>query len=192
MGIFLDISSAYDSVGIDHIRTSLYLHGGDDDLVEWYFHYLGHRVLDIRLHGGQVRLQNAVGFPQGCVASAMFWLIAFDPAVRIINTRFVEGNAYADDCAVIFCGPNFSRLVHRLQLVLDELVEWGRTCGLRFNPDKTVAVVFSRSREEFNEFVTIEGKPIPYSDTVRYLGVILDKNLSWRPCLLYTSDAADE
>ena len=60
VGIFLDISSAYNSVGIHHIRNSLCLHGGDDDLVEWYFHYLGHRVLDIRLHDGQVRLQNAV------------------------------------------------------------------------------------------------------------------------------------
>ena len=34
IAIFLDITSAYDSMDIDHIRTSLYLHGGDDDLVE--------------------------------------------------------------------------------------------------------------------------------------------------------------
>ena len=84
IGMFLDISSAYDSMDIHHIRNSLYLHGGDDDLVEWYFHYLGHRVLDIHLNRGHVR------FPQGGVASAMFWLIAFNPAVRIINSRFVE------------------------------------------------------------------------------------------------------
>ena len=112
ISMFLDISSAYDSIDIHHIRNSLYLHGGNDDQVEWYFHYLIHRVLDIHLHGGHVRFQNAAGFPQGGVASAMFWLIAFDPAVRIINTRFVEGNAYADDCGVIFGGSNFSRLVH--------------------------------------------------------------------------------
>ena len=42
----------------------------------------------------------------------------------------MEGNAYANDCAVIFGGTNFYRLVHRLQLVIDELVDWGRTCGL--------------------------------------------------------------
>ena len=179
VGMFLDISSAYDSVDIHHIRTSLYLHGGDDDPVEWYFHLLGHRILDIHLHGDSVRLQNAVGFPQGGVASAMFWLIAFDPAVRIINTRFVEGNAYADDCAVIFGGPSYPRIIHRLQLVMDDLVAWGRTCGLRFNPEKTVAVAFSRSRQLCEDQVTIDDQPIQFSDTVRYLGVFLDKKLHW-------------
>ena len=108
----------------------------------------------------------------------MFWLIAFDPAVRIINTRFVEGNAYADDCSVIFGGPNFPRLVNRLQLVIDELVDWGRTCGLKFNPDKTVAVAFSRSREVFTDYIKIDGQEIKHSDTVRYLGVFLDKKTS--------------
>ena len=66
---------------------------------------------------------------------------------------------------------------------MDLLVEWGRTCGLRFNPEKTVAVVFSRSRREFTELVSVDGVPIPYSDTVRYLGVTLDRKLSWRPHL---------
>ena len=36
IGVFLDISSAYDSINIQHIRESLYKHGADVDLVEWY------------------------------------------------------------------------------------------------------------------------------------------------------------
>ena len=102
IGVFLDISSAYDSISIDHIRTSLYKHGGDTDLVEWYFHYLSNRHLTLSLHDQSLHLHTAVGFPQGGVASAKFWLLAFDPAIQIINSSFVEGNGYADDCCVIF------------------------------------------------------------------------------------------
>ena len=51
VGMFLDISSAYDSVSINHIRASLYRHGVDEDYMEWYYHMIGHRVLDIHLHG---------------------------------------------------------------------------------------------------------------------------------------------
>ena len=33
LGIFLDISSAFDSIDPDHIRSSLHLHGGEEDMV---------------------------------------------------------------------------------------------------------------------------------------------------------------
>ena len=54
LGIFLDISSAFDSISIDHIKTSLLEHNGDPDLVEWYYSYLGRRHLEIELHGDTI------------------------------------------------------------------------------------------------------------------------------------------
>ena len=63
---------------------------------------------------------------------------------------------------------------------MDLLVDWVSTCGLRFNPDKTVAIAFSRSREIFTEYISIDGKPIMYSDSVRYLRIFLDRRLFWR------------
>ena len=41
LGLFLDISSAFDSISIQHIKQSLLDHNGDPELVEWYFSYLG-------------------------------------------------------------------------------------------------------------------------------------------------------
>ena len=183
IGVFLDISSAYDSINIDHIRNALYKHGGDVDLVEWYYHYLGHRELHLSLARHDMRLHTAVGFPQGGVASAKFWLIAFDPAIRLINTMFLEGNGYADDCCVLFGGRSVKVLVFRLQRILDSLVEWGRSCGLRFNPDKTIVVHFSRKQAMKVPHLRVGHDYVPYSDTAVYLGVTLDKKLSWKPHL---------
>ena len=184
IGVFLDISSAYDSIKIDHIREALYKHGGEVDLVEWYYHYLSHRVLGIPLHGEKVQLHAAVGFPQGGVASAKFWLLAFDPAIHIINSEFVEGNGYADDCCIVFGGRKPEVLIRRIQRVLDRLVTWGATCGLKFNPEKTVVVNFSRKRDQLIPHLKIGDDYVPYSKEAIYLGIKLDHKLFWRKHML--------
>ena len=64
--------------------------------------------------------------------------------------------------------------------MLDELVEWGELCNLSFNPDKTVAVGFTRARKyDFEINLTIHGQPVQYVNEVRYLGLFLDKRLNW-------------
>ena len=180
IGVFLDISSAYDSVNIDHIREALYKHGGEIDMVEWYYHYLSHRRLQMKLHGESLHVWTKVGFPQGGVASAKFWLLAFDPAIQIINSTFVEGNGYADDCCVVFGGRKPEILVKRIQRVLDKLVVWGRTCGLIFNPDKTIIVNFSRQRNQILPHLRVGDDFVPYSSEAVYLGITLDAKMFWR------------
>ena len=185
LGVFLDITSAYDSMSIEHIRSSLYKHGGDDDLVEWYFGYLSHRVLKIDLHGDSLTFMCSQGFPQGGVASAKFWIICFNTAIEIINRQFTFGNGYADDLSVLFGGSHPDDLTVRMQRVIDELVEWGETCNLRFNPEKTVMVGFTRGlRYQFQQPVYMRGQPLKFADTVKYLGLLLDKRMTWRPHIL--------
>ena len=181
LGIFLDISSAFDSISIHHIRRKLLEHGGTPDMVEWYYSYLGKRYLEVELHGESTRLTTGTGFPQGGVCSARFWLIAFDEAIRIINSNGITGNGYADDCSALIGGNNYHNMIDQIQPVLGRLVEWGNSCGLRFNAQKTVVILFTRATRTFHRQVRMEGQLIPYSDTVVYLGVTLDKELKWKP-----------
>ena len=153
LGLFLDISSAFDSISIDHIKSTLIEHDADPEFVDWYYSYLGRRYLEVDLHGEHVDLTTATGFPQGGVCSARFWLIAFDQAIRIINTRGIMGNGYADDCSALIGGDYPANMIESMQAMLDELVTWGNTCGLRFNAQKTVAVMFTRTKRTFNRRV---------------------------------------
>ena len=43
-----------------------------------------------------------------------------------------------------------------------------------------MAVLFTRKRKAPKHFLTFEGKTIPYSNSVRYLGVDLDSRLHWK------------
>ena len=184
LGMFLDISSAFDSISIDHIRNTLLAHNGTPDMVEWYYSYLGRRYLDIELHGERTQLTTATGFPQGGVCSAKFWLIAFDEAIHIINSGNIVGNGYADDCSALIGGDHPDNMIDAMQSMLDRLVTWGRSCGLNFNPQKTVAVMFTRATRDFTRQVRMDGQLIPYSPSVVYLGVTLDQELKWKPHIL--------
>ena len=64
--------------------------------------------------------------------------------------------------------------------MLRNLVDWGNTCKLKFNPEKTVAVLFTRKRKIPDCIMRFEGKVLEFAETVRYLGVDLDSKLHWK------------
>ena len=179
VGVFLDISAAFDSIKPCHVRQALLKHGGDPEMVQWYYNYIGHRDIIVDMHGNRASFSTGIGFPQGGVCSAKFWLIAFDYAIKIINRHNIEGNGYADDCSALYGGPRLDHAIAQLQKMLDELTAWGKTCGLSFNPEKSVAVVFSRRHKIPPRKLVIDGKEIEYQTEVRYLGITLDRKLHW-------------
>ena len=180
VGVFLDISAAFDSISIEHVRDSLLRHGADEDLVHWYYGYLRKRDLTITLNNVSHSVQTNLGFPQGGVCSAKFWIIAFNPAIEIINRNGIEGNGYADDISALFSADRFDYTVLRLQKMMRELIPWGASCNLHFNAAKTVVVAFTRGYKPHKYFLTMNGQRLEYASEVRYLGVILDKKLHWK------------
>ena len=181
VGVFLDISAAFDSIKPGHVRQALLKHGGDPEMVQWYFNYITQRDIEIEMHGVKRCFSTGIGFPQGGVCSAKFWLIAFDYAIQIINRYNIEGNGYADDCSALYGGRRLDHALKKLQKILDELSEWGKTCGLKFNPEKSVAIVFTRRRKRPPFALKIDGKEIEFKTEVKYLGVTLDSKLHWTP-----------
>ena len=180
LGVFLDIKSAFDSITPEQIKKCLLNHRAPVTLVDWYYHYITHRKITIQLQGSKVSASVAIGFPQGGVASARFWLVAFNMAVKIINSQGCNGTAFADDCAVLVSGKTPSRLIKTMQKTLVEVENWGRRCGLTFNPSKTVVIMFSRRKDRDFRKLKMGGVELEYASETKYLGVTLDSRLTWK------------
>ena len=67
-----------------------------------------------------------MGFPQGDVASAKLWILAFNEAIKIINSEGVYGVGFADNCCALVGGTNIGFMVQKLQRILNKLVAWGK------------------------------------------------------------------
>ena len=181
LAVFLDIQAAFDTIDPKHIKQQLLEHGTDPEIAIWYYNFITNRHLQLNLKGESRHIKVNVGFPQGGVCSAKFWIIAFNPAIEIINKNRILGQGFADDCAALIKGNDLHDMAKHMGRMLNKLVEWGKTCGLTFNPSKTVAMVFSekKHRIQIQPSLKMEGKEINYHNHTRYLGVELDKHLKW-------------
>lgn len=110
VGVFLDIRGAFDNIRPQCVYDALKKHGVDKDLADWYLDYLLHRDLFYTLGGITTSRTISRGFPQGGVASAKFWLLAFDGAVEIINSQEIKGTAFVDDCSGLYGGRSMGHV----------------------------------------------------------------------------------
>ena len=179
--ISLDIQAAFDTATPDSIKHALLKHGSCPLYADWYHNYLTHRNLTTELKGETYNATTAMGFPQGGVVSADFWKILFDPALEIINSNDTTGTGYADDLVLLKSGYKLSHTLETVQKTLNKLIKWGESCGLTFNPQKTIVLYFCKDKTPPSQELKMQGKLIPYSHTVRYLGVTIDDKLTWKP-----------
>jgi hypothetical protein len=57
---------------------------------------------------------------------------------------------------------------------------WCEHCNIKVNEDKTQAIYFSHQRRPPYSLFTFNGRNIPFVNSVRYVGVIFDKRMTWR------------
>ena len=113
--------------------------------------------------------------------SADFWKIAFDPAVKIINSSSTTGFGYADDLIVLRHGYKIETSIKHLQTTLNKLVTWGKSCNLIFNPTKTQMIIFRAKKltPVITTPLNINNNPVTIVNSIKYLGVTLDSQLKW-------------
>ena len=120
------------------------------------------------------------GVPQGGVISPTLFLVYINDITSVIP-KHVSNTLHADDLAVWSSSKHTSAAAYRLQQSVNGIEQWTKDWGLEINRVKTVSTVFSlsSSKEELN--IKLGDTVLPQEDTPTFLGVKLDKRLTWRP-----------
>jgi len=86
---------------------------------------------------------------------------------------------YADDVAAIVRDSFLSTFKELMDKALKVIQIWCQAKGLPVNPSKTEAMIFTRKyKSEPVGPLRLWGKELPYTSSVKYLGVHLDPKFS--------------
>jgi hypothetical protein len=68
----------------------------------------------------------------------------------------------------------------KIQCELNSMAAWCECWNIQINEDKTPATYFSHWNRPPDSLLTLNGRNIPFVNSVKYLGVIFDKRITWR------------
>jgi hypothetical protein len=88
---------------------------------------------------------------------------------------------YKDDSVIYSSFDKIENLTVNIQTHLDEIQKWAQKWKIIFNPTKNTAVIFTLRRPTNYNSLKINGQNKPWSHNIQYLGVTLDKKLTWNP-----------
>jgi hypothetical protein len=128
-----------------------------------------------------MRVVISRGCPQGGVLLPLLWCLLVNVLITRLSGRGVFIQGYADDICLLAVGKFPNTVSGLMQWALSTAETWYNKVGLSVNPDKTGLVAFTRKRKLQGFFEPwLFGVKLRLSGSVKYLGVILDSQLTWR------------
>ena len=179
LGVFCDIAGAFDNIPFIAIKRALEKTKAKGNVSNWILHLITTRKLKLNLKGIAIVIWILAGCPQGGVLSPFLWNIVLDSLLILLDT-INELLAFADDLAIVLVGFDLSTLRDLGQQYLRIINDWCKENGLKLNAIKTQIIIFNRKNNlKLPRPITLHGIDIEFCDTVKYLGIHLDKRLNW-------------
>jgi hypothetical protein len=177
---FLDLSKAFNS--IDHIvlKEKLKEIGFRDESITLVSNYLSNRRQRTKVNDTLSDvIETNIGVPQGTILGPLIFLIyVYDIAET--NGLKCEIIQYADDTALFFSGKDDIEATETLNNDLSILVDYFKSNKLKLNATKTEYIIFTNSKKTSDSALCINGIEVTEKSNAKYLGVILDKRLTYQ------------
>lgn len=180
--IMVDMSKAFDRVRHSRLISILFSFGLCGPVLQWFCSYLSDRLQHIRI--GDSLSAAAVcsrGVPQGSVLGPLLFLIYTSDIATVLPTSVVN-QEFADDIIIDFSHSNPQIVCARLTTAMTNLSQWLEGIGLLMNAGKT-QVMMLKPRGVYDAPCTVKCNDVllNVTHTAKYLGVVIDDELSWQP-----------
>lgn len=175
--VFLDIEKAFDRVWHNGLLYKLHQLGTSLNLIKIIKSFLQLRTFAVKNDNILSSPRPVLaGVPQGsCLSPFLYSVYTND----IPLSPGAEVALFADDTLFLTSDRNPKRARIRLQRQIHEALEWFAKWRLRVNAQKTMAIIFNQVSAANIPPLSFNGHQIPWSKSAKYLGVKLDRFLSF-------------
>lgn len=192
LAVYLDFKKAFDVLDIDLLIGKFKRYGIGGNALKWLVSFCRGRRQVVKINGVKSNvLELKYGTAQGGVLGPIIFLIFINDLLELqLNSKIF---AYADDTALVCSAYNRDSLKIQIQNDLNKVSNWLIANKLLVNSSKTKCILFFDQNKKINELQNIYKfychshrciyecacSTIDVVDSVRYLGMIVDRFLKW-------------
>ena len=169
--ILLDLRKAFDTINHERLLLKLNKYGIRGVAGEWFKSYLTDRRQCVEINNVLSDFKNVTcGVPQGSILGPLLFIIFINDLPGI--SSILDICLFADDTNILYMQKIAYSLLNSEILKIES---WMKRNGLSLNVDKTQMMHFSN----LSVPVELNGEEIGVSNSVKYLGIYLDKKLNY-------------
>ena len=116
------------------------------------------------------------GVPQGSILGPLLFLVYTSDAATSSNYYVAS---FADDTALLCTDDTVEASTSSLQAAVNAVNSWTKRWNIKLNNSKSVHIDFTHKQIE-RKHLFMDNVELPYSDSAKYLGMILDTQLRWK------------
>ena len=178
LGVFLDLKKAFDTIDHNIVIKKLEHYGFRGLAKKWFSSYLTSRKQFTYVNGHRSGLGTVhTGVPQGSVLGPILFSIYVND---MANATILQPRLFADDTNIFASGTNIDVLIENTNVELQKLHAWFKANRLKLSIDKTSYCIYSPKKNNPAPNIGIRiGEDIKRSSYVKYLGLIIDEQLTW-------------
>ena len=180
VGVFLDLSKAFDTINHRILIHKLEHYGIRGVTKLWFQDYLTNRKQVVKY--GQIRSKEMLiqtGVPQGSILGPILFLLYMNDIENC--SKLLSFVLFADDTNIFYSNSCLEAINEVVQTEINKVTEWLNVNKLSLNITKTKFILFRsiNKKPKHDVKITINNMNIDQVKSTNFLGIVIDECLTW-------------